>query len=236
MAGAYRTAWNRHKCRVDVPESVFRFCRMIGITVAYHTTLTGNCPGENPRGRHESRLPRTTPQFGGSLMYALLLTAVLFVQAPETPKTEPTGKAQSSASLDGNWTVVCYEKNGQAMAEATGCQVMVKDNLMTFTPKDDKTKMMAIRIECGSNGTIKATEVANSDSGDKTETKPGDKSVMKTGVCVKTQDYVAICIHEANGGSKTDKEPVAKTDQPASTESKSYCSVVLKRAKSGEGK
>ncbi len=154
-------------------------------------------------------------------MNGLLLSAVLFAQvpAPTATKAEP---ANATASLDGSWTVVCYEKNGQPMAEAKDCTVTMKDNVATFTCKNEKDKIMAIRFECGQNGTIKATEIANAG----TEPKPGDKSQTKTGVIVKTTDYVAICVHE---GGKPGEEP--KTgEQPVSAETKAYCTVVLKRA------
>lgn len=158
-------------------------------------------------------------------MNALILSAMMFAQAPDAPRAEPTAKPQATASLDGSWTVVCYEKNGQPMAEAKDCTVTVKDNVATFTPKDDKTKIMAIRIECGQNGTIQATEM----TGASAENKPADRQQAKSGVCVKTQDYVAICIHDT-GANKAGATPNAKTDQDIGTETKSYCTVILKRA------
>ena len=158
-------------------------------------------------------------------MNALILSAVLFAQAPETPKAEaPARPGAATQSLDGNWTVVCYGKNGQPLAEAKDCQVMVKDNVATFTCKNEKDKIVSIRIECGQNGTIKATEVANTGS-----EKPGDKQQTRMGVCVKTAEYVAICIHDAGAEGKPGTEPATKTEVPANAETKSYCSVILKR-------
>lgn len=159
-------------------------------------------------------------------MNALILSAALFAQAPETPKAEAPARPAATQSLDGNWTVICYEKNGQPMAEAKDCQVLVKDNVATFSPKDDKTKIMAIRLELGQNGTIKATEMADAS----TTTKPEDKQQQKTGVIVKTQDYVAICIHDSAAGAKPGTEPGTKTEVPVGTEGKAYCTVILKRA------
>ena len=161
-------------------------------------------------------------------MNALLLSAVLFAQvpAPTATKAEPA-KTNATASLDGSWTVVCYEKNGQPMPEAKDCTVMLKDNVATFTCKNEKDKIVAIRFECGQNGTIKATEIANAGS----TPKEGDKSQTKMGVIVKTAEYVAICVHDT---AKVGEEP--KTgEQPIGTEAKAYCTVVLKRA-GGEGK
>ena len=164
-------------------------------------------------------------------MNALILSVALLAQAPETPKADPAAKTPATASLDGNWTVVCYEKNGQPMAEAKDCQVMVKDNVATFTCKNEKDKIMSIRIECGEKGTIRATELADAGS-----EKPGEKVQTKTGVCVKTQEYVAICIHDAGGEPKTGTEPGTKAEQPANAETKAYCTVILKRAGGNEGK
>ena len=158
-------------------------------------------------------------------MNALILSAALFAQAPETPKADPVAKPQATASLDGNWTVVCYEKNGQPMAEAKDCQVMVKDNVATFTCKNEKDKILSIRIELGEKGTIRATELANAGS-----EKPGEKGQTKTGVCVKTQEYVALCIHDAGA------EPATKAEQPANAETKAYCTVILKRVEGTERK
>jgi hypothetical protein len=159
-------------------------------------------------------------------MNALILSAMMFAQAPDAPRAEPTAKPQATASLDGSWTVVCYEKNGQPMAEAKDCTVTVKDNVATFSPKDEKTKIMAIRIECGQNGTIQATEMAGAGS----ENKPADRQQAKSGVCVKSQDYVAICIHDAGANKAGAATPNAKTEQEIGTETKSYCTVILKRA------
>ena len=166
-------------------------------------------------------------------MNALILSAALFAQAPETPKAEAPGRpGAATQSLDGNWTVVCYEKNGQPMAEAKDCQVMVKDNVATFTCKNEKDKIVSIRIECGQNGTIKATKVANTGS----EKPAGDKQQTRMGVCVKTAEYVAICIHDSGAGTEPKGDaPATRTEVPANSETKSYCSVILKRAE-GEKK
>ncbi len=163
-------------------------------------------------------------------MNALILTAVLFTQAPDAPPTATNRAAPVKAekSLDGNWTVVCYEKDGKPMPEAKDCQVMVKDNVATFTCKDDKNKITALRLECGDKGTIKATEVANAGS----DRKPGDHAKAMTGVCVKTAEYVAICVHPADANTKTGSE----TTNDRNAESKPACTVILKRAGGSEPK
>ncbi len=153
-------------------------------------------------------------------MNALLLTAVLFASAevPDAKPAEPapTAKIDAAKSLDGNWMVVCYEKDGKPMPEAKDCQVMVKDNVATFTCKDDKNKIVSLRLECGEKGAIKTTEVANTGS----DAKPDANAKTMTGVCVKTADYFAICVHPAD----------------ADKDSTVGCTVVLKRAAPAENK
>lgn len=171
------------------------------------------------------------PGSGDYQMNALLLTVALLLPAQETPKPveQPGGApAAKSQSLDGNWTVVCYEKNGLPMTEAKDCTVMIKDNLVTFQPKNDKTKMMAIRLELGQNGTIRATETAQVG----TDSKPEDKdNPAKTGVIVRTQEYVAICVHDAGADKGKGGEEKTTNDKPGqATEAKSYCTVILKRS------
>ena len=166
-------------------------------------------------------------------MNALLLSAVLFTQAPATPQAKPgepapTAKVDAAKSLDGNWTVVCYEHDGKPMAEAKDCQVMIKDNVATFTCKDDKNKIKAMRFECGEKGTIRATEVDP-----KSEGKPADAKTM-AGVCVRTADFIAICVHptDANTKTGTDGKPGTETGDNA----KAGCTVILKRAGAAENK
>ena len=127
-------------------------------------------------------------------MNALLLSAALLAQAPATPQAKPadpaqTAKADAAKSLDGSWTVISFERDGKPMPEAKDCQVMLKDNVATFTCKDDKNKITALRLECGDKGTIRATEVDP-----KSEGKPGEAKTM-AGVYVKSSDYIAICVH-----------------------------------------
>jgi|GEM_PF-2893533 len=204
-------------------------------------------------------------------MYALLVTTLVLAQAPtpapaESPDKAPTAKPGAAQSLDGNWTVVAYEKNGQPMAEAKDVTVMIKDNTVTFTPKDAKTKMVAIRLEFPQPGMIRATEMeSGSGSGTPDKSDPNDKAApagkagqAKQGVYVLAQDYLAICIHDAKGsgtgsGQTGDKEPVSK-DQPATKDqptgsdnkagsgtgtspiSQSYCTVILKKSGGTERK
>ncbi len=60
------------------------------------------------------------------------------VQDPSSAK--PTGVA-AAVNLDGNWTVVCLEKDGQPVADAKGKTVTAKDNTFTCTGKDGKAGM-----------------------------------------------------------------------------------------------
>ena len=155
-------------------------------------------------------------------MNALLLTAVLFTQAPDVKPAEPVQatKVDASKSLDGNWTVICYEKDGKPMPEAKDCQVMVKDNVATFTCKDDKNKIVSLRLECGEKGMIKTTEVVNADS----DAKPDANAKTMVGVCVRTAEFCAICVQPTDG--KTGSETGDK-------DAKMGCTVILKRSGAG---
>jgi uncharacterized protein (TIGR03067 family) len=133
----------------------------------------------------------------------------------------------AAPAIDGNWTVVSYEKNGQPMAEAKDCTVTVKDNTFTFSPKDGSTKMKAMRAEFGPMATLKITET------DAISTNaPADKSAgeAKQGVYVLSQDYLAICLHDTAGRPTPgeNRETTGRDQKTASN--KSYCTVILKRA------
>jgi hypothetical protein len=114
-------------------------------------------------------------------MYTLLVTTLVLAQAAtpapaQSPDAAPSAKPGAAQSLDGNWTVICYEKNGQPMAEAKDVTVMIKDNTVTFSPKDAKTKIMAIRLEFPQPGMIRATEMEGASGSGSGATTTPDKS------------------------------------------------------------
>lgn len=190
-------------------------------------------------------------------MYAVLL-AIALVAADDKPKAPPAGddKPAMAASLDGNWMVVCAEKNGQPVADAKNMTVAIKGNVVTCNAPAGSTDkaMKAMRLTFGPNATIRVTE-ANADgkfndtTPDQTPadgTKPDANKGTKSGVYVLTSEYLAICIHEENANSGirqvggTDPATTPPGEKPAvGTErseangkpnGKSYCTMILKRS------
>ena len=152
-------------------------------------------------------------------MFTTLLLAG-FVVTDDT-KAPPAGAADrnpaANASLDGNWTVICLEKNGQPVAEAKNATVMVKGNTATFKKQDGSagTEMKALRFDFGREGKLYVTE-ANADgkfervgadaprpdgtappAAGGTDNRAGARADgSKEGIYVLTQDYLAVCIHD----------------------------------------
>ena len=73
-----------------------------------------------------------------------------------------------------------------------------------------------LRLECGEKGTIKTTEVANTGS----DAKPDANAKTMMGVCVKTAEFCALCVHPAD----------------ADKDSTVGCTVILKRTAPAENK
>lgn len=153
---------------------------------------------------------------------AVLLSASLVVAQAPTPaapdRPADTGKADKISALEGTWTVIAAEKNGQPMPDAKDMTVAVKDGMLTCTCP--KTGMTA-KLEFTGPGKAKVTM---------TEGKEGDKAQTKDAVCVLTSDYLAVCVHEDKttiGGEKPPKDTDATIGyQPTA---KSQCSFILKR-------
>ena len=146
-----------------------------------------------------------------SLAAALLATTVLVAQNPgSTTRPADTGKSDKAHALEGTWTVLSAEKDGQPMQDAAkDITCTVKDNVVTCTcPKSGTT----IRMECTGPGKAKVTMTEGKDT----------KGDAKEAVYVLTNDYLAVCVHDAKTAS-------TGTDgfQPSS---KSHCSIILKRA------
>lgn len=140
------------------------------------------------------------------MMFALLVSLALTgIPQAQAERADQKSDRAIAASLDGNWTVVSLEKNGQAVAEAKSMTVKAKDGTFTCTAKDGKPAM-SLKAEFMNNGhlTAQATEGDNS------------TPVAKAGVFVLTGDYLALCIHDASG-----------------TDAKSKCTILLKREGSG---
>ncbi|MDB5306614.1 MAG: hypothetical protein JWO38_816 [Gemmataceae bacterium] len=123
-------------------------------------------------------------------------------------------KGSGAKSLDGAWTVVCFEKNGQPQADAKGMTVKADAGTITCSGRDGKPAL-TLKVAFGPNGTVQVTEGAGDTS------TPG---AARSGVYVLTQGYLAISVNDDAVVAGAD--PKAAADgQPA----KSRCSVILRR-------
>ena len=144
-------------------------------------------------------------------MYALLLTMSLVAAAPADDKPGTADRA-TQVSLDGNWTIVALEKDGQAVAEAKNMTVMAKGDTITCSAKDGKP-VTTYKIAFGEMGMVKVTATEGDNA----------KPMENSGVYVLTNDMLALCLHNP----KNDKtEPSTVTSGPSQ---KSHCSIILKR-------
>lgn len=121
-------------------------------------------------------------------------------------------KAPTAKTLDGAWTVVCYEKDGEPQPEAKGMTVKAEAGMITCSGKDGKP-VMTLKVVLGPNGTVQVTEVG----ADTAAPAPA----ARAGVYVLTQDILAISINEEAGA---DPKPAV-----AGQGGKARCNVILKR-------
>ena len=82
---------------------------------------------------------------------AVLSTALVGAAAAED------AKGVAGRSLDGAWTVVCYEKAGQPQADAKGMTVKAEGGTITCSGRDGKPSM-TLKVAFGPNGTVQVTE------------------------------------------------------------------------------
>jgi len=177
------------------------------------------------------------PSAEESKMNALLVTALFaFAEKPNEGLPPVVDKA-ITASIEGNWTVVAAEKNGQPSEDCKHLIVNIKDNMVTFSPAPgapadilNKAKMQPMKVMFGPNGTLKATET-NADG--KFDPAGG---AAKSGVYILTRDYLAVCVHDktdrpdtAIGGEESPPGDATKRDA-TKPNNKTYCTVFLKRA------
>lgn len=148
-----------------------------------------------------------------SLATFLGFAAVVVAADPARPDA---AKKDGTPTLEGSWTVLCLEKDGQPVPDAKDMTVTLKDGALTC--QCPKTKM-TMKIEFTGPGKGKVTAGA---------AKEGEKAETKDAVFVMTNDYLAICVHDeqATTGSVTTYTP----------SSKSACSLVLKRSGSRDRK
>jgi uncharacterized protein (TIGR03067 family) len=158
-------------------------------------------------------------------MYGMLISiAFLFPQAGQVQAAQPaTQEAAKTATLDGNWTVVCYERDGQTVDAAKNATVTYKDNTLKFEAKDGTTKLKSMRVEFGKEGTLRVTEIDSVLSAEKS----AGADPTKAGVYVLSKNYLAICLHDEVTGKDAAGAERTTASLPAT---KSQCTIFLKRA------
>lgn len=208
-------------------------------------------------------------------MFTILIASTLALVAPQPPAAPPAGTqpqdraagqadkagqpGQADKALDGQWTIICLEKNGQPMPEAKNMTVKCEGNTITCSAKDGKPAM-TLKVVFGQNGTIRVTEqnatgTQPAEAGKPIDTAGRDPAAMgtKSGVYVLTSEFLAVCIHDdargasdRNGGRGADATPAVDGGRPGAEggrtgadregaanggnpTAKSYCSIVLKR-------
>lgn len=121
--------------------------------------------------------------------------------------------APTAKTLDGAWTVVCYEKDGQPQADARGMVVKAEAGTVIFTGKDGKVAL-TLRLAFGPNGTVQVTETG----ADTAAAAPA----ARAGVYVLTKDFLAISVNEDTAGTT----PRAAVEGQGG---KARCNVILRR-------
>ena len=146
-------------------------------------------------------------------MYNFMLATAVACVAVVSPSFAEDAKGPDAKCLDGVWTVVCFEKGGEAQPEAKGMTVKAENGTITCSGKDGKTAM-TMKVVIGQNGTVQVTE------------QGADTSVAaapaRAGVYVLTNDFLAISLNTEAPPANADK---ATTDAA----NKTRCSIVLKR-------
>ncbi len=200
-----------------------------------------------------------TSRFGVS-MYATVTTIALAFAAAQQPAAPGQSRANPAAgahpSIDGNWTIICLEKNGQPVADARNMTVSIRGDTITFNKSgttDPAPAMKAMRVMFGPNGTVRVSEADDNKFSAAPAAQPGAPpgapSVAKSGVYVLTHDYLAVCVHDTaaprtGAAAAAQPQPDATRSataagieaQPAAgagPQQRSYCTVVLRRTEGG---
>ena len=154
----------------------------------------------------------------------MLTMAAAPVEDPNKARTQDgntprTADSTANVSLDGNWTIVCLEKDGQPQPDAKNMTVMAKGDTITCSGKDGKPAM-TWKLTFADKGRINVTSTDANTSG-QPQANAGE---AKSGVYVLTNDVLAICVHDAKAGTETSAAGTAGSPQV-----KSHCSIILKR-------
>lgn len=154
-------------------------------------------------------------------MNSLLLATLLFTAGPIAPQDGAEKSPGDKPSLEGTWTVVCFEKDGQPVEDCKNSQVTIKNNRITFEPKEGKEGKgpKTLRLQFAQQGKLRVTEIQDS-------TSDGDPADAKEGVYVLTQDYLAVCVHSEKSATSADAAGTVAIEPNA----KSRCTVILQRS------
>jgi uncharacterized protein (TIGR03067 family) len=183
------------------------------------------------RGRREGRVRRgkTTYRPLETPMYGMILCAMLIAPQQETPTPTAVSPDRDAPaiSLDGNWTVLCVEKNGQPVLDAKNKTVNINNNTVTCK-SDPKHEFKTMRLEFGPQAMIRVTEF----------NEHGNPEKARTGVYILTKDFMSICLHDdaamANARQIDGERTSLKIDFTGKPIAKSHCTIVLKRADHSE--
>ena len=146
-------------------------------------------------------------------MYNFMLASAAAAFALVAPAfAGDAAKGPDAKCLNGAWTVVCYEKRGEAQPDAKGMVVKADGGTIICSGKDGKPTM-TLKVAFGQNNTVQVTEVAADTS--------APAAAARAGVYVLTADLLAISLNA---------EPAAGADKAATDASnKLRCNIVLKR-------
>ena len=151
-------------------------------------------------------------------MYKFVLGTVASLSVLVGASAAENPKAPAAQALDGAWTVVSYEKDGQRQADATEMTVKADAGTITFSGRDGKPAL-TLKVAFGPNGAIQVTEGTGS-----TSASTDAPAQARAGVYVLTQDYLAVSVN-----NDTVRSGAAVNQGTDGSNAKSRCSIVLKR-------
>jgi len=104
-----------------------------------------------------------------AVLVVLFAAAVIGASQPDRPasadqpdRTKAGATADKAASVDGEWTVVSASRDGSAVDGADKMTVTIKGSVVTFASMagggNDKSKMRALRLDFGPQGTLRVAE------------------------------------------------------------------------------
>lgn len=161
-----------------------------------------------------------------AVVAALFAATVIGASQPDRPGSadQPdrtnAATADKAASADGEWTVVSASRDGSAVDGADKLTVTIKGNVVTFASMaggdSDKSKMRALQLDFGPQGTLRVAEAgADGKFGTGgtggtvtpggTGTQPDGRGAAGSlrGVYVMTPDFLALSVFTPGKGAGT---------------------------------